>query len=86
MSRLFRVVIALAFGFVLADVGFRNADLAAQPKGKGPEVPKGYPTLTTATNVGGKPGSTVEVVLTGTNLAGATGVWTSFGGKVTVFF
>ncbi len=54
----------------------------AQPKP--PSLPPTSPTLTTLANMGGKPGATVDVTLTGTNLTDVTQVWTSFGGKATV--
>ena len=57
---------------------------SAQPKAAPPAVPPGYPTLTTPASLGAKPGASVELVLTGTNLTGVTDVWTSFGGKATV--
>ncbi|HET6575319.1 MAG TPA: hypothetical protein VFG68_17060, partial [Fimbriiglobus sp.] len=56
----------------------------AQPKAAAPAVPAGYPTLTTSANLGAKPGASVELVLTGTNLTNATAVWTSFGGTATI--
>jgi hypothetical protein len=49
-----------------------------------PVVPATYPTINTLANIGGKPGSTVEFTITGTNLLDATGVWTSFGGTTTI--
>jgi len=45
---------------------------------KAPVVPPTFPTLTTPATLGAKPGSTVELTLTGTNLLDATSVWTSF--------
>lgn len=54
----------------------------AQPKP--PALPPNFPTLTTLASIGGKPGATVDVTLTGTNLTDATQVWTSFNGKVTI--
>lgn len=42
------------------------------------------PTLTSPANLGGKRGSTVELVLTGTNLADPTAVLLGFDGKVTI--
>ncbi len=49
-----------------------------------PKIPPTYPTLTSLASVGGKPGTTVDVALPGTNLLDATAVWTSFGGKATI--
>lgn len=60
------------------------APASAQPKTAPPAVPPGYPTLTTPASLGAKPGASVELALTGTNLTGVTGVWTSFGGKATI--
>lgn len=84
MTRFSRCVALFAFtaGAVVL-LSQAPAPLVAQQKG-GPVVPATYPTLTTLANVGGKPGNTVEIALTGTNLTDATGVWTSFGGKVTI--
>ncbi|MCU0704985.1 MAG: hypothetical protein MUF18_13495 [Fimbriiglobus sp.] len=55
---------------------------SAQPKP--PALPPNYPTLTTLASLGGKPGGTVDITLTGTNLTDVTQVWTSFGGKATI--
>ncbi len=49
-----------------------------------PAIPATYPTINTQANIGGKPGSTVDLAITGTNLLDATGVWTSFGGTTTI--
>lgn len=68
-----RLRLSLAVWFLVTGVLF------AQPK-----LPANYPTLTTLASLGGKPGSTVDVTLTGTNLLEVTQVWTSFGGKVTI--
>jgi hypothetical protein len=84
MRRLSRCVALFAAGVIavsLLPTGSRP--LVAQQKGA-PAVPASFPTLTSLANVGGKPGGTVELTLTGTNLADATGVWTSFGGKATI--
>ncbi len=75
----------LAAASAAAAVGLLPAPrLTAQQKTAPPAVPPGYPTLTTPANLGAKPGASVELVLTGTNLADATGVWTSFGGTATI--
>ena len=58
--------------------------LSGQQKGAPPAVPATYPTLTTPLNLGVKPGASVELVFTGTNLTDATGVWTSCDTKVTI--
>ena len=70
----------LRTAFALLAATCLPAFASAQPK---PPADRG-PTLTTPTNLGLKPGATSELVLTGTNLADVTAVWTSFGGKVTV--
>jgi hypothetical protein len=59
-----------------------TACLFAQPKP--PALPPNFPSLTTLASLGGKPGGTVDVTLTGTNLTEVTQVWTSFNGKVTI--
>ena len=56
------------------------ATVNAQPKPAADRAP----SLTTPANLGLKPGASIELTLTGTNLAYVTAVWTSFGGKVTV--
>ena len=56
--------------------------LQAQPKPAA--VPPSYPTLTTPATLGTKPGNTVEVTLTGTNLLDATSVWTSLPSQTTI--
>lgn len=84
MTRLSRCVALFAFtAGVVVLLTQAPAPLVAQQKGA-PVVPATYPTLTTLANVGGKPGGSVDLTLTGTNLTDATGVWTSFGGKVTI--
>jgi hypothetical protein len=83
MTRLLPVALFAASAIVFALLP--APPLTAQDKKAAPPaVPAGYPTLTTPASLGAKPGATVEVVLTGTNLADATGVWTSFGGKATI--
>ncbi len=49
-----------------------------------PNIAATYPMLTTAANLGLKPGTTTELVLTGTNLTDVTGIWTSFPAKTTI--
>jgi hypothetical protein len=61
-----------------------TAAVQGQPKAAPPAIPATYPTLTTPWNLGAKPGEQVELLLTGTNLLDATGVWTSFNGEVTI--
>ena len=74
--------------FLLAAVGIAllsSSPVPVQAQQKGaPTVPATYPTLTSLANIGVKRGSTADLTLTGTNLADATAVWTSFGGKVTI--
>ncbi|HVK17458.1 MAG TPA: hypothetical protein VM533_10950 [Fimbriiglobus sp.] len=83
MPRLLPVVLFAASAAVFAWLPV--APLTAQDKKAAPPaVPAGYPTLTTPASLGAKPGASVELVLTGTNLADATGVWTSFGGKAAI--
>ena len=85
MPRRSRAAAAFALGAAVAAVSFSALpDVAAQQKAAPPAVPATYPTLTTPASLGAKPGATADLVLTGTNLAGATGVWTSFGGKATI--
>ena len=82
MPRLFTVVLFAASAALFALLP--APQLTAQQKAAPPTVPAGYPTLTTPASLGAKPGASVELVLTGTNLANVTDVWTSFGGKATV--
>jgi hypothetical protein len=58
--------------------------LSAQPKPAPPAVPATFPSLTTPANLGLQRGSSTELVLSGTNLLDATGVWFSGPGKVTI--
>lgn len=84
MRRLFRcagLFLFAAVGLSLLSPG--PGSLLAQEKGA-PTVPATYPTLTTLANLGAKRGTTTDLTLTGTNLADATAVWTSFGGTVTI--
>ena len=85
MPRPSRAVAAFALGLGLAALCVREVPtLQAQQKPAPPAVPATFPTLTTPASLGAKPGATVELVLTGTNLTDATGVWTSFGGKTMI--
>jgi hypothetical protein len=70
--------LSLSVGVCLLVAG----SLIAQPKP--PALPSNFPTLTTPASLGGKPGGTIDVTLTGTNLTDVTQVWTSFNGKVTI--
>jgi hypothetical protein len=83
MPRLLPVVLFAASAAVFALLP--AMPLTAQDKKAAPPaVPASYPTLTTPASLGAKPGASVELALTGTNLDDATGVWTSFGGKATI--
>lgn len=82
MPRLLPVVLFAASAIVVALLPV--PPLTAQQKATPPAVPAGYPTLTTSASLGAKPGTSVELVLTGTNLTDAIEVWTSFGGKVAI--
>lgn len=85
MPRLSRAAAAFALGVGLAALGLRESPtLQAQQKPTPPAVPATFPMLTTPANLGAKPGATIDLVLTGTNLTDATGVWTSFGGTATI--
>ena len=62
-----------------------SANLArSQPKGTAPAIPANYPTLTTPAHLGTAPGSTLETVLTGTNLLNATTVMASLPCQATI--
>ena len=74
MPRPFRSLVPFALWIVLVTAD--TPTLHAQPKP--PIIPATFPTLTTPATLGTKPGSTVELTLTGTNLLDATSVWTSF--------
>jgi hypothetical protein len=56
----------------------------AQPLPPGTPVNKQAPLLQPVVPLGMQRGTALEVTLTGTNLAGPTGVWTSFPAKVTI--
>jgi len=80
-SHLLAVTFSLVvLGFVLFFVDL--PELAGQAPAP-PAIPKTYPTLTTPLNLVVKPGQTLDLLLTGTNLGGATAVWTSIPGAVT---
>lgn len=85
MPRRSRAVAAFSLGVAVAAISFNTLPhLPAQQKATPPVVPPSYPTLTTPNNLGAKPGATAEIVLTGTHLTAATGVWTNFGGKAVI--
>jgi hypothetical protein len=79
---------AIAFvGFVAALALVASSEprpAGAQPKPPEIKPAPQAPTLTTPANLGGKPGETVEVVLTGTNLADPVAVVLGFPGKATI--
>ncbi|MBP3960597.1 hypothetical protein J8F10_35690 [Gemmata sp. G18] len=76
-------LIGFAFGVALVtSTGTRTA--TAQPKAPAIVPAPQAPTLTTPTTLGAKPGDEVELTLTGTNLADATGVVLSCPGKITI--
>src|SRR5262245_15346160 len=61
------------------------SQLRAQPKPPAPVPPNPQaPVLSAATPLGMQRGTALELTLTGTNLAGPTGLWTSFPAKVTI--
>ena len=62
----------------LSVAGAANAQLPP------PAIPATYPTVNTLAIIGGKPGNTIDLIVTGTNLLDATGVWTSFGGATMI--
>lgn len=85
-SRRHTWVIALA-GFALGvavvmSTGERSA--VAQPKAPVIVAAPQSPTLTTPSTLGAKPGDDIELTLTGTNLADATGVMLTCPAKVTI--
>ena len=87
MLRPSRIVSAGVFAVSAFTVAVLVGDLPrlpAQPKPGAPVIPPEYPTLTTPASLAAKRGGPAELVLTGTKLTDVTGVWTSFGGKVTI--
>jgi hypothetical protein len=58
--------------------------VAAQPLPPGTPVNPQAPNLNPVVPLGAQRGATIELTLTGTNLAEPTGVWTSFPAKVTI--
>src|SRR5262245_61839552 len=61
----------------------RDGSVTAQPKAAPVTVPPQNPTLNVAFPLGVQRGQTLELTLTGTNLADPTALWTSFPAKVT---
>lgn len=78
----------LLFAFALVTgVGLLCRDTAvvtAQPKAAPVAVSPQSPTLNVAFPLGAQRGQTIELNLTGTNLADPTALWTSFPAKVTI--
>lgn len=60
------------------------SEAVGQAKPAAPTVPKEYPTLNTPAHLGVKVGDTANLTLSGTNLVGATGVWTSFPATIVI--
>ncbi len=69
------------FALLLVVFSLSAALVSAQPPAPAPPQ---APTLAPIMPLGMQRGTTLEVTLTGTNLAGPTGVWTSFPAKVTI--
>ncbi|MCZ2343560.1 MAG: hypothetical protein LC104_17465 [Bacteroidales bacterium] len=61
-----------------------SPEVRGQAKPTPPAVPKEFPILTTPAHLGAKVGDTVDLTLTGTNLANVTGVWTSFPATIVI--
>ncbi len=74
----------LRTSFALAALLACPALAPAQPLPPGTPVSPQAPNLLPVVPLGMQRGTTLEVTLTGTNLAGPTGVWTSFPAKVTI--
>ena len=74
------LVVITGVAFVLSLSG--PAMIMAQKKAAPPAATA--IAVTTPQNFGAKRGGPAELTLTGTNLSDATGVWTSFGGKVII--
>jgi hypothetical protein len=74
-------VLAVLFGVVAwGDPGFVSAQKAPTPIVLNPQAP----TLKPLHPLGVQRGTTIDLTLTGTNLADPTGVWTSFPAKVSI--
>lgn len=71
--------------FLVLVLSFLAASSAihAQPMPAGKANPQA-PTITSLSTTGAQRGTSVELTLTGTNLADPTGLWTSFPAKVTI--
>ena len=83
MTRSFHCLGLFLFG-VLAVASFSASSRPLRAQQKAPVVPPTFPTLSTPATLGAKPGSTVELTLTGRNLLDATSVWTSFPCQTTI--
>ena len=77
MLRSLRCLALFSFG-AIAVACFSTGVTPVQAQPKPAVIPPTFPTLTTPATLGAKSGSTVELILTGTNLLDATTVWTSF--------
>jgi hypothetical protein len=75
---------ALALALAAIAVCHRPTVVTAQPKAAPVAVVPQAPTLNVAFPLGAQRGQTVELNLTGTNLAEPTALWTSFPAKVTI--
>jgi hypothetical protein len=69
--------------FAIAVVACRDGSVTAQPKAAPVAVAPQSPTLNDPFPLGVQRGQTLELTLTGTNLADPTALWTSFPAKVT---
>src|SRR5437870_4868534 len=82
-SRLRPFVAGLALLAVALVATRDGAVVTAQPKAAPVAASPQAPTLNVAFPLGAQRGQTIELTLTGTNLADPTALWTSFGGKAT---
>ena len=79
-----RLLFALALLAGVGLVGRDSAVVTAQSKAAPVAVDPQSPTLNAAFPLGAQRGQTIELNLTGTNLADPTALWTSFPAKVTI--
>lgn len=79
-----RVLFALALVAGVILIGRDSAVVTAQQKAAPVAVAPQAPTLNAAFPLGAQRGQSIELNLTGTNLADPTGLWTSFPAKVTI--
>jgi hypothetical protein len=82
-SRLRPVWPLLALIVVIVALSSQDGTLTAQPKAGPVTAPPQAPTLNVAFPLGVQRGQTLELTLTGTNLADPTALWTSFPSKPT---